>query len=160
QNARSPGNPGLSLKSLLASYPRAATALGNGSRVRASRCGGKNTTHRAEHGGEKCPQIASCRRCARDRSARLIWHRRLVGVARRAAGGRRLGVGGTQPVLARPDASRTAAIGAPQPGPLIGVVAILIHVPARAAGVPDSAGEGGPQLPVERLGRLPADLDL
>ena len=48
------------------------------------------------------------------------------------------------------DPRGAAPVGAPQPRPLVRVVAVLVDVPVRAAGVPDGAGQRGAQLAVER----------
>src|SRR5215208_486014 len=52
-----------------------------------------------------------------------------------------------------------AAVGGPQPRPLVRVVAVGVHVPVRAAGVPDRAGQRPAQLAIEALGGLALDLD-
>ena len=52
-----------------------------------------------------------------------------------------------------------AAVGAPQPRPLAGVVAVLVEVPARAAGVPDGVGQRLAQLAVVGLERRGPQLD-
>src|SRR3954463_9614654 len=50
-------------------------------------------------------------------------------------------------------------VGAPQPRPLVRVVAVLVHVPVGAARVPDRPRERRPQLAVELVGDLRLDLD-
>src|SRR3954452_23967400 len=50
------------------------------------------------------------------------------------------------------------AISAPEPGPLVRVVAVLVDVPVRAARMPDGPDECGAQLAVELLSRLASDL--
>src|ERR1039457_1326844 len=62
-------------------------------------------------------------------------------------------------VCARLDPGSSSPVGAPEPWPLVGIIAVLIDVPARAAGVPDRRAEGGAQLRVERVGCLTSDLD-
>src|SRR6476619_3464949 len=52
-----------------------------------------------------------------------------------------------------------AAVAAPQPWPLARVVAVLVDVPVRAAGVPDGVAQGLAQLAVEALGGLAPNLD-
>src|SRR6266550_8485654 len=53
-----------------------------------------------------------------------------------------------------------AAVGAPQPWPLVRVVAVVVDVPVRAAGVPDGGVQCGTELAVEDLGGVAVDLDL
>src|SRR3954469_7444155 len=53
-----------------------------------------------------------------------------------------------------------AAVGAPQPWPLVRVVAVVVDVPVGAAGVPDGGVQCGTELPVEHLGGVAVDLDL
>src|SRR5947209_19906410 len=57
------------------------------------------------------------------------------------------------------DTGSPARVGTPKPRPLVRVVAVLVHVPIGAAGVPDAAGEGRAQLAVEGFGPLAPDLD-
>ena len=65
-----------------------------------------------------------------------------------------------QLIRARIDASGPPTVSAPQPRPLVRVVAVLIDIPIRAARVPDGACERGAQLPVEVRGGATCDLDL
>src|SRR3954454_10840603 len=53
-----------------------------------------------------------------------------------------------------------AAVGAPPPWPLVRVVAVVVDVPVRAAGVPHGAAQRRAQLTVERRRGVAADLDL
>src|SRR4051794_3957363 len=55
---------------------------------------------------------------------------------------------------------RAAAVGAPPPWPLVRVVAVVVDVPVRAAGVPDGAAQRRAQLTVEPRRGVAAHLDL
>ena len=57
------------------------------------------------------------------------------------------------------DAGRPALVGGPQERPLVRVVAALVHVPVRAARVPDAHREARAQLAVELLRPLARHLD-
>src|SRR5712691_6316381 len=70
-----------------------------------------------------------------------------------------LGRGRAHLVGARLGLRRPAAIPAPQPGPLVRIVAVLVDVPVRAPRVPHRSAEGVPKLAIEALGGLAADLD-
>src|SRR3954466_1354926 len=63
-------------------------------------------------------------------------------------------------VRARFEPRGAASVGAPQPWPLVRVVAVVVDVPVRAAGVPDGGVQCGTELAVERLGGAAVDLDL
>ena len=79
---------------------------------------------------------ASSSRCRRALTRRRGPYRQLVGAGREPLG--------------------AAPVGAPEPGPVARVVAVLVDVPVAAAAVPDGPGQGGAQLAVEVLGRLAA----
>src|SRR3954465_7047601 len=63
-------------------------------------------------------------------------------------------------VRARFEPRGAVAVGAPSPWPLVRVVAVVVDVPVRAAGVPDGAAQRRAQLTVERRRGMLADLDL
>src|ERR1019366_2610940 len=52
-----------------------------------------------------------------------------------------------------------APVGAPRPRPLVRVVAVFVHVPVGASGVPHAGAERVAQLPVKARSRVAADLD-
>src|SRR5437660_9030423 len=89
-------------------------------------------------------------------SSGCIW-----GSARRRRSARAHAIAGgcAQLVCTRLYASGSPPVGAPEPRPLAGIVAVLVDVPVGAAGVPHRTRQRRPQLAIERLGRLPGDLD-